>query len=188
MPSDIPNYIALPVGVILSVACSLLLMRHQDEISGFFSRSREQSTLKKRDKALAEYNLLKRMRAEPEFSMLTIAKLTNDCATGRFLTTVASTPVLLGGLAIIKTMFDTPTSQPTDTSALLFYFTFIPIKWLVAGAAILLTIAITTTTSRVIHLRATIETLLNFDAFEAKVKAAWPDIFPGHEKTREPKA
>ncbi len=99
MAFDIPNYIALPVGVVLSIGGSLLLMRYQDDISIYFSNTRQKKTLKKRSIAIKRYLYIKRMRDDPQYMYLNISKITDTCQLSRYLTILAAvTALIVSGL------------------------------------------------------------------------------------------
>jgi hypothetical protein len=155
MAFDIPNYIALPVGVALSIGGSLLLMRYQDDISIYFSNTRQKKTLKKRSIAINRYLYIKRMREDPQYMYLSISKMTDTCHLSRYVTIIAA----------VMALIVSDNSDITSPKAMKYI-------WL-----LLVVIFFIDSIRKSIELYDVIDSLLQFDTFESEVKTAWPDAF-----------
>jgi hypothetical protein len=183
MPYDIPNWLAL----VLSVAISLSLVRYSPEIDAFFSKSRESKVLKRREKALKEYFELKKMHDDQIYMQLSMNELSTHNKMFHFFIIILLLLIILDRVFSFEQLFSTQ-DELTKGRAPYFYplysfFTSNIISKIIELMAFIW-MSVGFTMSIITHQRSLFicRTILGFAAFEAKVKAAWPDAFADEEK------
>jgi energy-converting hydrogenase Eha subunit C len=179
--SDIPNYIAVPISLVIGVISTYFINKNQTGIEFWFSKRRDASILKRRDKAIAEYKSIVGMR---EDVIMTIAK------TARVM--MFSIAYYSMGIVLIQlscTFIDISTASKLSALMRAFDLEKEKIAGIISVGSLPRYLSIFSLTLgqiciflgaiRTISLTSTLSRLSNFDAFEAKVKEKWGNIIEG---------
>ena len=178
MMTDIPNYIAVPISLVVGVISTYFINKNQTYIEYWFSKRRDASILKRRDKALAEYRNIISMKKDVIFAMSKIIRVMIFVILyflmGVIALQLASMFTELGTkAALVRLMvaFDLRKDDMEMISSVQDFSRYLSILSLtVAQISIFLGFL------RAISLASTLSRLSNFNAFETKFKDKWGDI------------
>ncbi|MGJ0396307.1 MAG: hypothetical protein ACR65U_08790 [Methylocystis sp.] len=75
MAWDIPNYVALPVGVLLSSLATVILAVYQEKIANYLSAKRDHRLLRSQRKAFRSYAEIRKMKDDPVYCFSQLQKI-----------------------------------------------------------------------------------------------------------------
>lgn len=188
--TDIPNYLSLPLSLVISIAIAV----YQQDISELYSRYSERRLLKKREKALLVYRDIYRLKHDNSYYAVKIVKMQLQIlvfATIAIITICSS--ILSRSFEIlyvvckigvntntnckdifkseyVKQLIDVfPTINPEYIG--ISHFISVTISFIFAELSLIMLLVSSFSMINAVH------RLEHFDDFESKLKRRWPDAF-----------
>jgi hypothetical protein len=174
---DLPNWLTL----ILSLIFSLAIVNYNEQLQSFVSKNREVKLLKQRKNALHAYAEIKKMRENQIYMQVKLADMSWQWSFWSTLLILSAVFLATFIVAMTETethklinMFQTALDADKEARYKLVTHLAAYSFLLIVPYFFLLWVMVIT---KYKQLRDTTTRLINFDDFELKVKAQWPDAF-----------
>jgi hypothetical protein len=192
--TDIPNYIGLPLSIILGIITSVAILVYQNDILEFVNKRKQMSLMKHKNKAIEKYIFYKKMHDDALFFQTTMKQEEQIVLADGFMAVlflIISVGFLQNStheiVRMIASAFDLNIGGEQSLS-IVKEIQRNDFQHTDAGYVFALTVSFiffTTTFGRLAALQSMVKTTGNFKKFEAEIMKKWPDALEEQKEASE---